>query len=615
MTNAAQTALTLSPDELRQYLADAALSPADVERLNTLMTRLRAPAGFMQTGASEAAPVLEAGDRLSVWRVDTLIGSGGMGQVYRATRADGVYEQIVALKVLHTDAQDRRERFAEERKRLAVLEHPGISRIIDGGVTDDGRAYLAMELVDGEPIDQFADAQSLSLQSKLRLFVDLCRIVHYAHGQLVLHRDLKAANVLVDQSGQVRLIDFGIASELGGEDDQGGPLTLAYAAPEQLLGEPLSVATDVHGLGMLLHLLVTGVLPARQPNGAVQPAAVAPADLQAILDRCLQFDRAARYASASMLADDVQDFLEHRPVSAREPSGLHKLGLFLRRNPLGSALSVALVAALTGGVVSSLRYANEARAEAARATEALTLLEFQYERTEANLKAQEAYSDVLQRAFGGDEDAERLTQLMKSRWQEAMDRRADDPLRAASLSYAIGRNFYFRGDTRQALEVFDPWMTERCGQKALIDNGEEVYALILEAGDREEEAEQLLRTVGDSYEPRYPNDRANLFNYAFKLARITQAPEDISHAETLVLALIETDTDPFERLFHHNQLGFLRLAKDDREGAYDAFGVTVQIFEENPNLAAYGRDIARFNLAGQELSLKRDLDAAEVLAD
>lgn len=167
---------------------------------------------FMRTsaGVADRAPPLAAGARLGPWAVEAPIASGGMGQVYRARRADGVYDQAVALKLIHDNDPVRVDRFGAERQRLAEMDHPGIARIIDGGTHEDGRPWMAMELVEGAPI--MPQASALPRKDRLRLFISLCSAVSHAHGRLVLHRDLKSQNVLLDSGGAVRLIDFGIAS-------------------------------------------------------------------------------------------------------------------------------------------------------------------------------------------------------------------------------------------------------------------------------------------------------------------------------------------------------------------------------------------------------------------
>ncbi|MEO1323918.1 MAG: serine/threonine-protein kinase, partial [Pseudomonadota bacterium] len=530
---------------------------------------------------------------------------------------DGLYDQTVALKLIHGANASRIARFTQERQRLARLEHPNIARIVDGGTAPDGRAYMAMEYVDGETIDSYLKSKSLDLPQTLSLFRALCRAVSHAHSQLILHRDIKPENVLVDAQDQVRLIDFGIASGLDHDDAQVMALTLSSAAPEQLEGQAESVQTDVFALGVLLHRLCTQQAPERLSNGGMSPRAdlIKDLDLVAILTRCLLASPEARYASVDALSDDVAAMLERRPVNARNGGQLYRLQKGIARYPLASALAGVAAFALIGGTIVSLNFANDAQTEATRANAALDQMRWEYGRAEANLDAQQAYSEIMQLAFGGEEDVERVSSLMMERRAELFENRAENPNAAAAASYAIGRNFYFRGDTRRALEVFDPWMKEGFGQAPLIGIGEELYALMLVDAGRNDEADPLLRKLISEFDNGYRSGEADLFNYAFRLARVTKAEADINRAEALVLSLIEKDTEPFETLFHYNQLGFLRMAKSDRAGSHDAFTKTVEIFEANPDLAPYGRDIARYNLAGQELGFRRDLDRAEAIVD
>ncbi|MEO1321093.1 MAG: serine/threonine-protein kinase, partial [Pseudomonadota bacterium] len=539
---------------------------------NRLVARM-APAGFMRTslpGADDAPePALGSGQKVGPWRIDALIGRGGMGEVYRAERADGRYEQTVALKLMQGAAPS--DSFDAERRRLALMEHPGIARIVDGGETDDHRPYMAMEYVDGAPIDAYVRDAQLGRSERLALFRRVCQAVRHAHNKLILHRDLKSQNILVDSRGQPRLIDFGIASSLEENAEGAGPLTLAWAAPEQLRGEALSAQTDVFALGILLHLLISDMRPEREPDGGMSIRINDDADLAAITRRALATESGERYGSVDALAEDVGNWLEKRPVLAREGGRLYRLGKLIKRAPLATALAAAFVVALTGGLAASLTFADAARQEAERATDALERRQYQWERTEATLAAQQAYSDVLQRAFGGDEDSERLSKLMMTRWREVFDNRDEDPNAAAATSYAIGRNFYFRRDLKRALEVFDAWMPTGAGNPALYDIGEEVYALMLTDAGRDAEAEPILRELVARFSTGYQESESELFNYAFKLARITKAEEDLALAEELVTKLIANDTQPFELLFHTNMQAFLRNARDDRQGGYESF--------------------------------------------
>ncbi|MEM6820271.1 MAG: serine/threonine-protein kinase [Pseudomonadota bacterium] len=610
-------ALTLDRKSAAEFVARVLPTGDDLSAANRLLETLYPDPGFMLTQAGEGLEEpnrFEAGTLVGPWRIVEIIGRGGMGEVYRAERADGLYDQSVALKIMHSTDSTINAVFERERQRLALMEHPGISRIVDGGTTDDGRPYMAMELVDGTPIDQHCSDNRLTTRERIRLVRRTCMAVSHAHGKLILHRDIKTSNVLVDSSGQPRLIDFGIAATLGDDGLRGGPLTLYCAAPEQLMAGALSAQTDVFGMGVLLHEVLLGTRPRRQKDGgmSLSDATALEPDLRAILSKAMATDAADRYLTIDALAEDLGAWLEKLPVAAREGGVAYRLGKLLQRAPLASTLAAGFVLALVGGTVFSLRYAAEAQAETERAQRALARAQWQFNRSEANLAAQQSYSDILQRAFGGDKTDE-LSAMLVERWESAWADRESDPDTAAATSYAVGRNFFFRSDTKRALEIFDPWMESGIGPAPLIEIGEEVYALMLATANRNDEANPRLRELIDRFETGFQESDADLFNYAFKLAVITKADEDLERAETVLLRLIPNDKEPFETLFHQNQLGFLRLLRNERAGALTAFREALRIFEENPQLAAYGRDIVRFNVALQELGLSRDLDAAESL--
>ena len=233
--------------------------------------------------AATAVGAMTAGTRLGPWRLLERLGEGGMGEVWAAERADGAFEQQVAIKLmrrgLETEALLRR--FLRERQILARLVHPGIARLLDAGSTHDGRPYFVMERVAGEPITTWAQVRHASIEARLRLVLDICEAVDFAHRNLVVHRDLKPSNVQVSESGEVKLLDFGIAKLLEREEDgtrltelEGQALTPSYAAPEQIRGEAVTTATDVYALGVLLYELLTGKLPHRR--GVVPPPFAGP---------------------------------------------------------------------------------------------------------------------------------------------------------------------------------------------------------------------------------------------------------------------------------------------------------------------------------------------------
>ncbi|MBB5204080.1 serine/threonine protein kinase [Inhella inkyongensis] len=327
-------------------------------------------------GAGLGAP-LQPGDTLGPYALLRPLGQGGMAEVWLARRADGAFERELALKLPHPElcSPAALQRFVRERDLLARLEHPHIARFYDAGVASDGRPYLALEYVDGQPLT--LHCIGLSPRDKVRLLLQACDAVAHAHGLFIAHRDLKPANVLVTPAGQVRLLDFGIATLLATE---GGPETTQlragtprYAAPEQRLGLPCSAATDVHALGLLLCELINEQPPLPGPAAPAPLRPPGPAarrglqDLQAIAARCLAEDPAQRYASAALLGAELRAWLDGRPTLARPIGPWRQLARLLRRHWLATALSLGLLLSLLLGGSLALRQAREAERQARRA--------------------------------------------------------------------------------------------------------------------------------------------------------------------------------------------------------------------------------------------------------
>jgi tetratricopeptide (TPR) repeat protein len=325
---------------------------------------------------------LEANSRCGPYRLLRVLGRGGMGSVYLAERADGEVEQRVAIKVI---GQRRFEpafidRFLRERQILATLSHPGIARLLDVGHTGDGLPYLAMEYVDGVPIDVYAS--EIDLRGKLELFLKACEAVSYAHRNLIIHRDLKPSNMLVEGSGELKLLDFGIAKILDNTMDetltQERILTPACASPEQVRGTAQATTSDVYSLGAVLYLLLTGQSPHTISTHSQQAIEFAvcltepappsringalPKDLDFILLKALRKEPEERYGSADALADDIRAFLESRPVLARRGNAWYASRKFLRRYWVPVAGATAIVCSLSAG----LYVANRERAIAQR---------------------------------------------------------------------------------------------------------------------------------------------------------------------------------------------------------------------------------------------------------
>jgi eukaryotic-like serine/threonine-protein kinase len=346
---------------------------------------------FLAAPATEAVTLDEAeapaaGQRLGAWTLQSPIGSGGMGEVWRALRSDGLYTGFAAVKLQRqgrTAAPDHDARFAREAQFLARVSHPHVAQLLDAGVTPSGTRYLVLEYVQGAAIDRWCDDRRLDIDARLHLFMQVCEAVAFAHAQQVVHRDLKPSNILVSEPGHAKLLDFGVAklldeaplSELTRIGAAG--LTPEYAAPEQVEGQAVSPATDVYSLGVLLFVLLAGQRPYGGPDSTpaqlaraiveteplrLSRAAPAPqrarlrGDLERIVDKALRKRPAERYANAQALADDIARHLRHEPVLARVPTLAYRATKFARRHwvPLAAAAVLAVALAAGGGEAAAL---------------------------------------------------------------------------------------------------------------------------------------------------------------------------------------------------------------------------------------------------------------------
>lgn len=421
-------ALALSPPERARWLASDAVDETLRPWLERLLAAHDSPRPLLVDHSveeivsdligepDEALHPGYEGRHFGPWRAIDVIGRGGMGVVLKGERADGQFEKQVAIKVLApaSSARLRSSALRREIQLLAGLEHAGIARLLDGGTNDDGLSYLVMEYVSGEPITDFCERRTLGVLARVELLIEAAQAIAYSHSRLVVHCDIKPANVLVAAHGGVKLLDFGIAARLRERMDAADlppfvHCTPAYAAPEQLAGHSPAVAQDIFALGALLYELLTGerirngAQMTRALTGDPAPTSIEPpaglGDLGAICRKALADQPEQRYSSVESFIEDLDNWRLHLPVEARAGGVMYRCGRWLRRHYLLAGAGVAVVAALLGGTGLALWQAHEANLaagradrEAARATSALA-------QTEQALARAESLSNFLSDLF------------------------------------------------------------------------------------------------------------------------------------------------------------------------------------------------------------------------
>ncbi len=397
-------ALELGDEDRASYVARSCEGQPEVEQeVLSLLASYEEAGDFLEKKAhsldmtmpNEEPADLLIGEVIGAYRLEQLLGQGGMGAVYRAVRHDGEFHMQVAVKVVRRSviSEFLLRRFRIERQILARLNHPNIARLNDGGITADGLPYLVMEYVEGVPIHVYCRMRQLSTSARLRLFQKVCAAVHYAHQNLIVHSDIKPGNVLVTPAGEPKLLDFGIAKLL--DPDFGGgmtvtvgmrPMTPAYASPEQLRGEAITTASDVYSLGIFLYELLAekrpyefktasvedilrkiGESPPARPSVVAAPQRKLDAELDNIVLKAMHLDPERRYQSAEQLSADLQRHLDGIPVLARPDSMGYRVRKFARRHrPFAVAASLVLVT-LLGGITATWREASVANRERLRA--------------------------------------------------------------------------------------------------------------------------------------------------------------------------------------------------------------------------------------------------------
>jgi eukaryotic-like serine/threonine-protein kinase len=496
--------------------------------------------GFLDaTTAPRPASSSLAGQTLGAYTLVTLIGQGGMGNVWLARRSDGRFEGKAAVKLLNASLLGRagEERFRREGNILSRLTHPHIGRLLDAGVSPTGQPYLVLEHVEGRPIDRYCDEQDLGVEERLRVFLEVLDAVAHAHANLIVHRDIKPSNVLVGSDGRVTLLDFGIAKLLEGEAvggeataltrDGGRALTPEYAAPEQVTGGAVTTATDVYALGTLLYVLLAGRHPAEESLSSTaaliraimdtDPPRLSDAanlsdarrrrlvgDCDTIAAKALKKRPEERYASVTALGEDIRRFLAHEPIGARPDTLAYRAAKFVRRNRTAVALSALAVLALVAGLLGTVTQARRATRHAAVAEE---------QRRRAD---QEARSAGEQRDFA-------LRQLSRS---EALN-----DLNAFLLTDAApsGKTFTARDLLERAEHVVDRQQADTDENRA-----EMLIAIGSLYGSRDEE-DKAREVLGKAYDlSRKVSDRSIRAKAAAALAGEIAAAGEFEKAETLI---------------------------------------------------------------------------------
>ncbi|MGH9674526.1 MAG: tetratricopeptide repeat protein [Bryobacteraceae bacterium] len=444
-------------------------------------------AGEVLGGSGPAAPPAH---EFGPYRLKNVLGEGGMGVVWLAERED--LGSVVAIKILRDAwmSPARRERFAAEQRTLAKLTHPSIARLYDADTTPDGTPWFAMEYIEGVPLTEYCARKNSSIEERLRLFRSVCDAVRYAHSRAVIHRDLKPSNILVQSGGAMKLLDFGIAKQLDQTDENLTRtalrlMTPAYAAPEQLRGEPAGVFTDVYALGVVLFELLAGRFPERGASldgpQLAGSSRTSRADLDVLCRTAMQEDPERRYASAEALLRDIDHFLAGQPLEARPDSAGYRLGKFLRRNRRSVAAASVLIAAFAGLVIFyTVRLAaarNDALGEAARAQRVLDF--------------------TLNLFTGGDSEAGpardlRVTTLLDRGVSEArgLDR---EPRIQAEIYETLGQVYQKLGVLDRADELLQSALERRRSLNDGVADGLVKVGLLRVDQAKLEEAERLVR--------------------------------------------------------------------------------------------------------------------------
>ena len=642
-------ALDLPSEARARYLDLACGGDAELRREVEDLLAAEASAGpFLETPAGErSAPLVAemvqhlgeaeappAGRLVGAYRLLAELGEGGMGTVHLAERADGQFEQRVAIKLLRHGLESREARrlFLQERQILARLEHPAIARLLDGGVTEQGVPYFVMELVEGRPVATYCEEEQLGIEARLRVFLEICDAAQYAHRNLVVHRDLKPSNVLVDPAGRVKLLDFGIAKLLAESDDTTPAtrtlvqaMTPEYAAPEQVRGDVVTTATDVYALGVLLYELLTGARPYRVTGATrgeleraileqepLRPSARASGlrgDLDGIVMKALQKEPERRYPSADALANDIRRHLQGLPVSARGDTVAYRARKFVRRHRVGVAVAALVVLSLMVGLVGTISQTHRAQREARKA-----------EAVKEFLKSLFAASDPAE-AKGQERTARQLLATGAERIGTELQ---DQPEVRSEVARLIADVYFQLGEYDQALPLLRADLEKR--QKldgprsvAVAESLTRIADVTYDQGQFDEAAALYEDALAIQREKRGERS-AEVAELLWDLAGVKRNHDDLAGAESLDLQalaiFVETKGDDSKEAVGARESLAIVYARGERLAEAAALQDKVALWRERH----YGPDHphtlnARYNLASYLLARERFSDAERIAED
>jgi len=592
---------------------------AVAERLDALLAQLTAVERdrFLED-RSWACDATLAGRVVGQYTLDRAIGEGGMGSVWLAHRSDGRFEGHVAVKLLHASmvGHGGTERFEREGRILARLAHPHIARLIDAGVDAQGQPYLVLEYVEGIPIDRWCDARTLGVNARLDLFLDVVDAVAHAHSNLILHRDLKPSNILVDGDGRVKLLDFGIAKLLDETDASGAATALTqaagraftpeYAAPEQIQGEPVTTATDVYALGVMLYQLLGGPHPTSvataSPVDRLRSVVETPAprlsesvrgktprfvrmlrgDLDNIVAKALKKDPRERYTGAAELADDLRRHREREPVKAVADSLRYRIRKFVQRNRFAVGAAALIVLVLLGGIATTGWQAREAA--------------FERDRAMTQLRRAQAMSDfvgqMIDGTWGTNEKISRLEFLERS--EQLVRRSRADPEERATVLQSLAAFYGTSGDSARAslLETEALGLVSATKDPSWRGSLECAHALSRWQVDHDESARDTMRRWAARRDVD-PTTNAWCELYLAKVAWMrNEATDALAHAQSAErFASLATQPSPMMLASMHGDLGFAYTLNGRSVDADREFGRAIDIYKEidrmdSPNAVA-----------------------------